>query len=118
MVTPRRVDTVRVTLHFGRPHPAALAKGAALLAGWTRRVPTGWATRRWVTLGVTASPTRWAENIHLGGSAWVGSTRGVRYLARTGWDITRWGHPVRGSAPTGGWGWSTVEDNLNRPHYV
>lgn len=119
VVTSTRVaSATRLTLHFGRPHPAALAKGSALLAGWTRTPPTAWAHRRWVTLGVVARPRRWAENIYLQGRGWTGHTRGVRYLVPRGWDITRWAHPVRGSAHAGGWGWLTVEDHLNRPHYV
>jgi hypothetical protein len=119
VVTPRQgTHPTRVTLHFGRPHPAALAKGVSLLASWTREIPTARATRRWVTLGVIAYPIRWAESIHLGGSSWVGHTRGVRYLTSPGWDITRWAHPVRGSARVTGWEWSTLEDHLNRPHHV
>lgn len=118
---PQRKDWV-VTFHYPPGTPLwAVLKGEAFLMGWAGRLPRMTQRRaRWLTRGVQGTPRgRWAAEGKISPTGWTALTRGPAWVYRpTGFDYTRWTHPIRGTHP-GGWG-ATLggEDHLLRPKYV
>lgn len=110
------------TLHLPPTAPAhAVVKSARLLREWTGAPLRRGRSARWVTLGVTGRPGRWATGAVLRGNQLNLTTRAVRRLTRTDdYDVARWRYPVRGvTLVTLPWGAAlNAETQLVRPRYV
>lgn len=114
-----------ITFHYPPATPLwGVMKGEAFLNGWAGRTTRVVRRRtRWLTRGVVGTQQviqpRWAATGGVGPSGWTALTRGPAWVHRpSGFDYTRWGHPLRGTHPGG---WNSLlggEDHLIRPKYV